>query len=156
MDHNFNENPMQNTTSLTATAMASFDNRDNDPAAARDRALPALHTIATAIRRNPGTGQGRRLTAFLGGLFNGERFAFDLTDLRALDTELADACLAVLNYDRYRQVEIHHWGAFDKEELNQWLQQAGHYYAAQRRRIGGELYRKKFGPNGHADEGLTG
>ncbi len=154
MSDGFNENPMYEATA--PAAVVGIDSFESNRAAARERALPALRTIAAAIRRNPGSGQGRRLTAFLGGLFHGERFPFDLTDLRALDTALADACLAVLNYDRYRQSEVHRWGVFDADELNRWLVDAGCYYAAQRRRIGDTLYREQFGPSGHADEGLTG
>lgn len=125
-------------------------------AAARERAIPALRVIVSAIRRNPGTGQVQRLTAFLGGLYNGPRFPFDMTDLRALDTELADACMDVLNYDRYSQAEIHTWGVIDGDELNDFLVRDGHYYAAQQRRIGRELYESKFGERGHPDEGLSG
>lgn len=124
--------------------------------AARERAIPALRVIVSAIRRNPGTGQVQRLTAFLGGLYNGPRFPFDMTDLRALDTELADACMDVLNYDRYSHAEIHTWGVIDGDELNDFLVRDGHYYAAQRRRIGRELYEGKFGEGGHLDEGLSG
>jgi hypothetical protein len=125
-------------------------------AAARERAIPALRVIVSAIRRNPGTGQAQRLTALLGGLYNGPRFPFDMTDLRALDTELADACIDVLNYDRYSQAEIHTWGVIDGDELNGFLEGDGHYYAAQQRRIGRELYEGKFGEHGHPDEGLSG
>ncbi|MCX7070052.1 MAG: hypothetical protein NTW01_03525 [Gammaproteobacteria bacterium] len=124
--------------------------------AARERAIPALRVIVSAIRRNPGTGQVQRLTAFLGGLYNGPRFPFDMTDLRALDTELADACIDVLNYDRYSQAEIHTWGVIDGDELNDFLVRDGHYYTAQQRRIGRELYESKFGERGHTDEGLKG
>ncbi len=102
------------------------------------------------------TGQVQRLTAFLGELYNGPRFPFDITDLRALDAELADACMDVLNYDRYSQAEIHTWGVIDGDELNDFLVRDGHYYAAQQRRIGRELYQSKFGERGHADEGLSG
>ena len=150
----FHESPMHEATPLAVAVCV--DSFESDRAAARERALPALLTIAAAIRRNPGSGQGRRLTAFLGGLYHGERFPFDLTNLRALDAALADACLAVLNYDRYRQSEVHRWGVFDADDLNRWLVDAGCYYAAQRRRIGDTLYREQFGTTGHADEGLTG
>jgi len=124
--------------------------------AARERAIPALRVIVSAIRCNPGTGQVQRLTAFLGGLYNGPRFPFDMTDLRALDTELADACIAVLDYDRYSQAEIHTWGVIDGDELNDFLARDGHYYAAQRRRISRQLYESRYGERGHPDEGLNG
>lgn len=57
------------------------------------RAMSALALIEGAIRQNPTTGQARRLVCFLAGVYNGSDFPFDLTDLRALDTALANACL---------------------------------------------------------------
>ena len=120
---------------------------------ARQPALEALEKIVTAIRCNPGTGQVRRLVAFLGGLYNGPRFPFDMTDLRSLDGELAAACLDVLRYDHFGQAEIHTWGVIDGDELNEMLESYGLYYAAQQRRIGRELYRERYGEDGRPDEG---
>lgn len=125
-------------------------------AAARDQAIPALQVLVNAIRGNPGTGQVGRLIGFLAGLYNGPRFPFDMTDLRGLDHELGTACIAVLNYDRFSEREIHHWGVISADELNALMKDDGHYYRAQRRRIGRELYDTKFGERGHPDEGLTG
>jgi hypothetical protein len=34
------------------------------------------------------------------GLYNGYDYLFDVSDLRSLDTKLANACLGSLNYDR--------------------------------------------------------
>jgi hypothetical protein len=48
-----------------------------------------------------------RLGRFLAGVYNGNEFHFDLTDLRALDTELANACIDYLNYDRLGKAEVH-------------------------------------------------
>lgn len=72
-----------------------------------DRAMLALETIVKAIEEHPGTGQTRRLTRFLAGMYNGNDFPFDLTDLRTLDTDLANACIDYLNYDRLGKVEVH-------------------------------------------------
>ena len=72
-----------------------------------ERARTALQKIAKAIEDHPGTGQGRRLVRFLAGVYNGGEFPFDLTDLRALDTELANACIDYLNYDRLAKAEVH-------------------------------------------------
>jgi hypothetical protein len=72
-----------------------------------ERARNALHTIVKAINENPGTGQSGRLVRFLAGCYNGHEFHFDLTDLRALDTELANACIDYLNYDRLSKAEVH-------------------------------------------------
>lgn len=121
--------------------------------AARGPAIEGLKLIVGAIRRNPGSGQTHRLVAFLGGLYNGPRFPFDMTDLRSLDCELADACVHVLRYDSFNQAEIHCWGVIDRDELNGWLESYGLYYAAQRRRIGREMYEDRYGEQGHPDEG---
>ena len=72
---------------------------EHDEQEIMDRAQEALRTIETAIGRNPTSGQARRLVRFLAGLYNGQDYPFDLTDLRALDTELANACLDYLNYE---------------------------------------------------------
>jgi hypothetical protein len=72
-----------------------------------ERARGALRVIVKAIEENPGTGQTGRLVRFLAGVYNGNEFPFDLTDLRALDTELANACIDYLNYDRLGKVEVH-------------------------------------------------
>ena len=49
---------------------------------------------------HPGTGQAGRRVAFPAGVYNGWDYPFDLSDLRTLDTALANACLDYLNYDR--------------------------------------------------------
>jgi len=67
----------------------------------------ALQVIVKAIEGNPGTGQTGRLTRFLAGVYNGHAFPFDLTDLRVLDTDLANACIDYLNYDRLSKAEVH-------------------------------------------------
>jgi hypothetical protein len=64
------------------------------------RALAGLATILESVRAHPGTGQAGRLVAFPAGLYNGYDYPFDLSDLRPLDTKLANACLDYLNYDR--------------------------------------------------------
>lgn len=73
----------------------------------RERARTGLQRIVKAIEEHPGTGQARRLVRFLAGVYNGSDYPFDLTDLRALDTELANACIDYLNYDRLGKVEVH-------------------------------------------------
>ncbi|MBC7623267.1 MAG: hypothetical protein H7232_07770, partial [Aeromicrobium sp.] len=44
---------------------------------------------------------------FLAGLYNGRDFPFDLTELRGLDADLFEHCLAVLRLDSNPTVEIH-------------------------------------------------
>lgn len=89
--------------------------------AVMERARTALHTIETAIREHPTTGQARRLVRFLASVYNGSEYPFDLTDLRALDTELANACLDYLNYDRLGKREVHHHLSGGDRDLHQWL-----------------------------------
>jgi hypothetical protein len=89
--------------------------------AVMERARPALETLETAIREHPTTGQAGRLVRFLAGVYNGEDYPFDLTELRALDTELANACLDYLNYDRLGKREVHHHLAGGDRELHGWM-----------------------------------
>jgi hypothetical protein len=49
-----------------------------------ERARTGLQRIVKAVEEHPGTGQARRLVRFLAGVYNGDDFPFDLTDLRAL------------------------------------------------------------------------
>lgn len=53
------------------------------------------------------TGQCRHIAAFLLGLYNGTRFPFNLTDLRAIDHALFLDCIAVLRMDNTPQREVH-------------------------------------------------
>lgn len=53
------------------------------------------------------SGQCRRVAAFLLGLYNGIRFPLDLTDLRSLDQEIFNDCLAVLRMDHLAAQEVH-------------------------------------------------
>jgi hypothetical protein len=93
--------------------------------AVMERARTALQTIERAIREHPTTGQAGRLVRFLAGVYNGSDFPFDLTDLRALDTELANACLDYLNYDRLAKREVHHHLAGGDRELHEWFKEYG-------------------------------
>lgn len=45
------------------------------------------------------TGQSRNVASFLLGLYNGQRFPFDLTDLRGLNGDMFEDCMAVLRMD---------------------------------------------------------
>lgn len=60
------------------------------------------------VKRNRDTGGGIRVTKFLLSLYNGNRFQFDLTDLRSLDDDILSAALIVLEMDARRcWCEIH-------------------------------------------------
>jgi hypothetical protein len=77
------------------------------------------------------SGQCRYIAEFLAGVYNGSRFPFDLTNLRCLDPELVEHCLAVLRMDARCEGEVHtyfedggrlwaemieRWGILDLEE----------------------------------------
>lgn len=53
------------------------------------------------------TGQSARIGRFLLGLYNGPRYPFDLTNLRAIDIDLWDDCMAVLAMDQAPEREVH-------------------------------------------------
>lgn len=91
----------------------------------RHRAMAALVLIVEAIRNHPGTGQSRRLVRFVAGCYNGSDYPFDLTELRGLDTCLANACLDYLDYDRLAIREIHHHLPGGEGTLHQWLYDYG-------------------------------
>jgi hypothetical protein len=90
--------------------------------AVMERARPALEIIGTAIREHPTTGQAGRLVRFLAAIYNGYDYSFDLTELRALDTRLANACLDYLNYDTLCKREVHHHLAGGARELHRWIE----------------------------------
>lgn len=68
-------------------------------------ALQRLYVVATQD-----SGQCRYIARFLLGLYNGRRFPFDLTDLRAIDGGLFDDCMAVLRMDaQVTRKEVHQY-----------------------------------------------
>ena len=86
------------------------------------RQLDEFDRAITAIEAHTGTGQARRLVKFLAGVYNGEDYPFDLGELRAPDTELANACLDDLSYDRLGKREVHgHLRNCDRDR-HRWLE----------------------------------
>lgn len=70
------------------------------------RGAAALQRLFTVANRE--SGQCRYIAHFLLGLYNGQRFPFDLTDLRAIDNDLFEDCVAVLRMDaRITRQEVH-------------------------------------------------
>lgn len=53
------------------------------------------------------TGQSGVIARFLLGLYNGERFPFDMTEFRRLDGSVFDDCIAVLKMDWQPAAEVH-------------------------------------------------
>ena len=110
-----------------------MDTLDRDVGAITRRAFEALSVIETAIRSHPTTGGARRLVKFLAGVYNGADYPFDLTELRGLDTELANACLDYLNYDRLGIKEVHKHLSNGDVDLHRWLEEYGIEPASKRR-----------------------
>ena len=110
---------------VTERKLAHAGAVDHGTEAIMERARTAVEIIETAIREHPTTGQAGRLVRFLAGVYNGSEFPFDLTDLRALDTELANACLDYLNYDRLSMREVHHHLSGGDRELHRWFEDYG-------------------------------
>jgi len=87
--------------------------------------VAALEVIITAVRAHPTTGQARRLVRFLAGVYGGSDTPFDLSELRGLDTRLANACLDYLNYDRLGIRDLDRHLADGGRELQEWMRQYG-------------------------------
>lgn len=110
---------------VTGKKLARTEALEHGTESIMERARVALQIIETAIRKNPTTGQAGRLVRFLAGVYNGYDYPFDLTDLRALDTNLANACLDYLNYDRLGKQEVHHHLSGGEQELQGWIKRYG-------------------------------
>ena len=110
---------------VTHRKLARTEALEHGTEAVMERAREALKVIEQAIREHPTTGQARRLVRFLAAIYNGYDFSFDLTELRTLDTGLANACLDYLNYDRLSKREVHHHLAGGDQELQHWIRDYG-------------------------------
>jgi hypothetical protein len=110
---------------VTGKKLARTEALEHGTESIMERAREALQIIETAIRKNPTTGQAGRLVRFLAGVYNGYDYPFDLTDLRTLDTNLANACLDYLNYDRLGKQEVHHHLSGGEKELQGWIKLYG-------------------------------
>lgn len=70
----------------------------------------ALIKLWNATQKHPGTSGARVAACVLLGLYNGDRFPVNLTDLRMLDGDLTTAALDVIESDARRcEMEVHHW-----------------------------------------------
>jgi hypothetical protein len=110
---------------IVAGERSRMDSLIRDGHSIHARAMEALHFIEASINEHPTTGQSRRLVRFLAGVYNGQDYPFDLTELRGLDTRLANACLDYLNYDRLGMKEVHKHLADGDRDLHRWLDEYG-------------------------------
>jgi hypothetical protein len=118
---------------IVAGARPRMDALDRDLAAIKTRSMEALQQIEKSINDHPTTGQAKRLVRFLAGVYNGQDYPFDLSELRGLDTKLANACLDYLNYDRLGIKEVHKHLANGDADLHRWLEECGIQPASKRR-----------------------
>jgi hypothetical protein len=107
---------------IVAGERPRMDALDRDLAAINTRAITALADIEKAINDHPTSGQAKRLVRFLAGMYNGQDYPFDLSELRGLDTKLANACLDYLNYDRLGIKEVHKHLVNGERDLHRWLE----------------------------------
>jgi hypothetical protein len=94
-----------------------------DRAAIASAGMRGLQTLSAALDSHPGTGQCRTIAGFLAALYNGYEYTFDLTYLRGIDTELANACLDYLNLDRLAIDEVHNYLPGGAKKLNRWFEE---------------------------------
>jgi len=72
--------------------------------------LPALVALWNVTQQHMGTSGARVATGVLLALYNGQRFPLDLAELRALDNDLRQAAVAVIECDAKRcEQEVHEW-----------------------------------------------
>lgn len=72
--------------------------------------LAALIALWNVTQQHIGTSGARAAAGVLLGLYNGERFPFDLTDLRVLDPDNLAHAVAVIGCDAARcELEVHSW-----------------------------------------------
>lgn len=99
--------------SAARAALAEIFNEQMRKEEERQAALPKIRADGVeALTRllhiaQGDSGQCRHVAAFLLGLYNGDRFKFDLTDFRCLDYELFDDCMTVLRMDFQPAQEVH-------------------------------------------------
>lgn len=71
----------------------------------RDAGLDSLMALLDVAEGD--RSQSAVVARFLAGLYNGTDYPLDLTELRALDSDLFEHCLAVLRLDHHPTVEVH-------------------------------------------------
>ncbi|MCC7684828.1 hypothetical protein IGS60_28020 [Janthinobacterium sp. FW305-128] len=105
-----------------ATHARERDERQQQLPAIRLEGEAALRRLLPVAQRD--TGQSSVIARFLLNLYNGTRFPFDMTDLRRLDYNLFDDCIAVLKMDFQLLKEVHLYfengGSMWTALANQW------------------------------------
>ena len=86
-------------------ALDSFKPRSRDATATGAQAFARL--LALAEQRN--SGQIVCVVQFIAATYNGQAFAFDLFDLRALDIDISDDMLRCLDALRWARADLYMW-----------------------------------------------
>ena len=73
----------------------------------REEGKAALQRLLPVAHRN--SGQSEKVAGFLLGLYNGPRFPYDMTNLRCLDQDIFEDCMAVLRMDSTPEKEVHQY-----------------------------------------------
>lgn len=89
------------------TEMAAIRAMQQQLPAIRKAGEEALHRLLPIAQDD--TGQSGKVAGFLLGLYNGPRFPYDMTNLRAVDQEVFEDCMAVLRMDSMPQKEVHEY-----------------------------------------------
>ena len=84
-------------------ALDLFEPRSRDATAIGAQAFARL--LALAEHRN--SGQIVRVVEFIAATYNGQAFAFDLFDLRALDIDISDDMLRCLDALRWARADLY-------------------------------------------------
>jgi len=108
---------------IVAGRRSRMDALVQDREAITRRAMVAIPVIEKAINDHPTTGGAGCLVRFMAGLYNGQDYPFDLSELRGLDSVLSDACLDYLNYDRLGIKEVHRHLANGDRDLHRWIEE---------------------------------
>ena len=86
---------------MLSIALQIFEARATE---ATNKGVPALERLLS-LAETRRSGQIERIASFLGAVWNGKRH-FDLYDLRALDVEIIDDMLAVLDALRWAKLSV--------------------------------------------------
>jgi hypothetical protein len=96
----------------------------------------ALIRLWNVTQMHHGTSGARAAAGVLLGLYNGNRFPFDLTDLRVLDAANLRAAIDVMQSDASRcQMEVHEWlnRLTGRRDFGQRFEHLAHEYGAFKR-----------------------
>ena len=110
---------------VTGKRLPRTEALEQDTEALMERARDGLAMMVKFIEQNAAASTSARLVKFIAGMYNGDDYHVDLTDLRTFDSSLATAVLDYLNYDRLCRAEVHQHLPGGDRQLHGWLQYQG-------------------------------